>query len=189
MRRAPPALFTLSNPTSDLRPPLAEKLRVSLTPAKGRRALTRRPRAYSEQPQSGYIARYCLRFCAPTRDRRERQPFVNSGPANSRHGRSQAPARHRHTDRVLPRPRRRQPVPGLGRLEGRPWVVAKAAYEAQTAELRQELDGLRQERERWQRRVEAMRSESVDRDLVEEEAHTRLDRAYKDEVVIFLDKK
>jgi cell division protein FtsB len=68
-------------------------------------------------------------------------------------------------------------------------LVAKAVYEAQTAELRQELDGLRQERERWQRRVEAMRSESVDRDLVEEEAHTRLDRAYKDEVVIFLDKK
>ena len=30
-----------------------------------------------------------------------------------------------------------------------------------------------------------MRSESVDRDLLDEEAHTRLDRVYKDEVVIF----
>jgi cell division protein FtsB len=68
-------------------------------------------------------------------------------------------------------------------------LVAKAAYDAQTTELRQELEGLRQERERWERRVEAMRSESVDRDLVEEEAHTRLDRVYKDEAVIFLDKK
>jgi hypothetical protein len=30
-----------------------------------------------------------------------------------------------------------------------------------------------------------MRSESVDRDLLEEEAHSRLDRVYKDEVVVF----
>ena len=56
---------------------------------------------------------------------------------------------------------------------------------SETAELRQELDALREERGRWTRRVDALRTELVDRDLLEEEAHSRLDRAYKDEVVIF----
>ena len=76
-----------------------------------------------------------------------------------------------------------------GASRGDRGLVAKAAFEAQTTELRQELDGLRQERQRWEKRVAALRSESVDRDLVEEEAHTRLDRMYKDEVVIFTDAK
>ena len=76
-----------------------------------------------------------------------------------------------------------------GASKGDRGLVAKAAYEAETTELRQELDGLIQERERWERRVDAMRSESVDRDLVEEEAHTRLDRVNRDEVVIFVDAK
>ena len=72
-----------------------------------------------------------------------------------------------------------------GASKGDRGLPAKAAYEAQTAELQQELAGLKQEHERWRRRVDALRSESVDRDLLEEEAHARLDRVYKDEVVIF----
>ena len=72
-----------------------------------------------------------------------------------------------------------------GASNGERGLAAKAAYEAQNEELQEELAGLQQERRRWQHRVEAMRSESVDRDLLEEEAHSRLDRVYKDEVVIF----
>jgi len=76
-----------------------------------------------------------------------------------------------------------------GASKGDRGLVAKAGYDAQAAELRQELEGLQQERQRWERRVTAMRSESVNRDLIEEEAHTRLDRVYKDEVVVFTDVK
>src|SRR5277367_5029203 len=72
-----------------------------------------------------------------------------------------------------------------GASTGERGLLAKANYESETVELQQELAGLRQERERWRQRVDAMRSESVDRDLLEEEAHSRLDRVYKDEVVIF----
>jgi cell division protein FtsB len=72
-----------------------------------------------------------------------------------------------------------------GASKGDRGLPARAGYEAETTELRQELAGLQQERERWRRRVDSLRSESVDRDLLEEEAHARLDRVYKDEVVIF----
>jgi cell division protein FtsB len=53
------------------------------------------------------------------------------------------------------------------------------------AQLQDELAGLRRERARWERRVDAMRSESVDRDLLDEEARAVLDRVGKDDVVIF----
>jgi len=72
-----------------------------------------------------------------------------------------------------------------GASKGDRGLVAKANYETETAELQQELAALTQERARWQHRVDSMRSESVDRDLLDEEAHTRLDHVYKDEVVVF----
>src|ERR1700721_2339355 len=65
--------------------------------------------------------------------------------------------------------------------------MAKAAHDAQMAQLQDELAGLREERARWERRVSAMRSESVDRDLLDEEARAVLDRVGKDDVVIFTD--
>ena len=51
--------------------------------------------------------------------------------------------------------------------------------------MKTELAGLKEERARWDRRVAALRPESVDRELLEEEAHTKLDRVAKDEIVIF----
>ena len=56
---------------------------------------------------------------------------------------------------------------------------------ARAATLQTELHALQAERARWQRRVAALRPESVDRDLLDEEAHLQLDRVGKDEVVIF----
>ena len=56
---------------------------------------------------------------------------------------------------------------------------------ADAATLRTELAALKDERARWERKVSELRPESVDRDLLEEEAHVQLDRVYKDEVVIF----
>jgi cell division protein FtsB len=62
-------------------------------------------------------------------------------------------------------------------------AAEKDAAEAIT--LQSELAALKDERARWERRVAALRPDSVDRDLLDEEAHVQLDRVSKDEVVIF----
>ena len=62
-------------------------------------------------------------------------------------------------------------------------AAEKDAAEAVALEAR--LAALKEERARWERRVAALRPDSVDRDLLDEEAHAELDRAAKDEVVIF----
>ncbi|HXZ17483.1 MAG TPA: septum formation initiator family protein [Roseiarcus sp.] len=62
-------------------------------------------------------------------------------------------------------------------------AAEKAAAERVTVE--QELAALKLERARWERRVAALRPDSVDRDLLDEEAHVELDRVAKDEVVVF----
>ena len=61
---------------------------------------------------------------------------------------------------------------------------AKAKYEAQTADLQAELAALKDERERWRRKVAGLSPASVDRDLLDEEAHAMLNRVGKDELVI-----
>jgi cell division protein FtsB len=61
---------------------------------------------------------------------------------------------------------------------------AKARYEAQTVDLKTQLIALRQERDGWRRKVAGLSPESVDRDLLDEEAHGMLNRVAKDEVVI-----
>ena len=72
-----------------------------------------------------------------------------------------------------------------GASNGERGLKAKVAHDAQMAQLQDELAGLRRERARWERRVAAMRSESVDSDLLDEEARAVLDRVGKDDVVIF----
>ena len=73
-----------------------------------------------------------------------------------------------------------------GASQGERGLDAKAHDEAEAAKLRVELADLQAERERWRRRVESMRSEAVDRDLLDEEARKMLDRVGKDDVVIFV---
>ncbi len=66
---------------------------------------------------------------------------------------------------------------------------ARTAFDKELAAQKAELASRQDERERWRRRVDSMRNESVDRDILEEEAHRLLDRAAPDEVVIFTDPK
>jgi cell division protein FtsB len=73
-----------------------------------------------------------------------------------------------------------------GASQGERGLNAKAQYEAETAQLRVQLSQLQIDHERWRRRVESMRSEAVDRDLLDEEARAKLDRVGKDDVVIFV---
>ncbi len=55
----------------------------------------------------------------------------------------------------------------------------------QAAALQAQLLSLKEEHARWERRVAGLGPDSVDRDLLDEEAHVELDRVNKDEVVIF----
>ena len=72
-----------------------------------------------------------------------------------------------------------------GASNGEHGLKAKEKYDAETETLQAELASIKDERARWERRVAALRPDSVDRDLLEEEAHGKLDRVGKDEVVIF----
>ena len=56
--------------------------------------------------------------------------------------------------------------------------------QTQMAALSEQLDSLRKERMSWERRVEMMRAESVDRDLLDEEARIMLGRVNKNDLVI-----
>jgi cell division protein FtsB len=72
-----------------------------------------------------------------------------------------------------------------GASKGDRGLTAKARYDADAARLQVQLVQLQAERARWRRRVDSMRSDSVDRDLLDEEARAVLDRVGKDDVVIF----
>ena len=61
-------------------------------------------------------------------------------------------------------------------------AAEKDAAEAVALEAR--LTALKQERAHWERRVASLRPETIDRDLLDGEAHAKLDRLNKDEVVI-----
>ena len=72
-----------------------------------------------------------------------------------------------------------------GASQGERGLKAKAQYDAEYTQLQGQLAELRADHARWRRRVESMRSEAVDRDLLDEEARKMLDRVGKDDVVIF----
>ncbi len=73
-----------------------------------------------------------------------------------------------------------------GASQGDRGLKAKAQNDAESVQLDAQLASLKVDRARWQRRVESMRSEAVDRDLLDEEARAKLDRVGKDDVVIFV---
>ena len=72
-----------------------------------------------------------------------------------------------------------------GASNGEHGLKAKEKFDAEAIELKAQLAGLRDERARWELRVASLRPESVDKDLLDEEAHALIDRVAKDEVAIF----
>ena len=68
---------------------------------------------------------------------------------------------------------------------GQNGAEARAAFDREQAALKTQLADLEDQRDRWRHRVESLRNESIDRDLLEQEAHARLNRVYKEEVLIF----
>ena len=74
-----------------------------------------------------------------------------------------------------------------GASNGEHGLKSKLKYDAESEALGIEFAALKEERARWERRVAALEPENVDRDLLDEEAHAKLNRVAKDEVVIFTD--
>jgi cell division protein FtsB len=72
-----------------------------------------------------------------------------------------------------------------GASNGEHGLKAKVKFDADAIVLQAQLGALKDERARWEMRVASLKPESVDRDLLDEEAHALLDRVAKDEVVIF----
>jgi cell division protein FtsB len=62
---------------------------------------------------------------------------------------------------------------------------AKAHYQAQMAALTTQLTALQDERKALQHKVDLMRDNAIDRDLLDEEARAKLDRVDKNDLVVF----
>ena len=63
-------------------------------------------------------------------------------------------------------------------------IEAQQQFEAQAAELTQELETVRTERADWERRIALLRSDQIDRDLLEERARVMLGRVHRNDLVI-----
>lgn len=62
-----------------------------------------------------------------------------------------------------------------------------AEYKTQIAALGGQYQALKSERQLWEHRVALMQSDSVDRDLLDEEARVLLSRFDRRELIVFLD--
>ncbi|WP_210490807.1 FtsB family cell division protein [Microvirga antarctica] len=63
---------------------------------------------------------------------------------------------------------------------------AREQYEAQAQDLTNELAIVRSERSDWDRRIALLRSDQIDRDLLEERARIMLGRVHRSDLVIIL---
>src|SRR5262245_17000448 len=64
---------------------------------------------------------------------------------------------------------------GVNAYTGNHGIHARQALDLQMARLTVERDGLRAERQQWERRVALVKSESLDPDMLEERARALLD--------------
>jgi cell division protein FtsB len=69
-------------------------------------------------------------------------------------------------------------------VNGQRGLKTGAEYEQRLGQLRLERDSLKVERARWEARIALLRGESVDADLLDEEARLMLARIHKNDVVI-----
>ena len=69
-------------------------------------------------------------------------------------------------------------------LNGQRGLKARDDYKERLAELDRTLAELKVERGRWQLKIDLVRGEAVDRDLIEEEVRDMLGRTRRSEVVI-----
>jgi len=60
-------------------------------------------------------------------------------------------------------------------------------YERQIGSLHQDLQDLQDQSRSWARRIALLRGETIDHDLLEEEARARLGRVDKNDLIVLLD--
>jgi cell division protein FtsB len=63
-------------------------------------------------------------------------------------------------------------------------LEAKRQLKIEAHEISAELDTLKIERAEWERRIAPLRSDQIDRDLLEERARTLLGRVHRNDLVI-----
>ena len=61
---------------------------------------------------------------------------------------------------------------------------AKRQLKIQAQDISAELDALRSERAEWERRIALLRSDQIDRDLLEERTRSLLGRVHRNDLVI-----
>ena len=71
-------------------------------------------------------------------------------------------------------------------LNGQRGLKTRDEYTQRVADLQTTLEGLREERGRWRHKIELVRGEEIDRDVLEEQARVSLGRMHKNEVVILV---
>lgn len=70
---------------------------------------------------------------------------------------------------------------------GQRGLEAKRELETERVRIEATLAGLQQERADWEHRIALVRSDQIDRDLLEEQARLMLGRVHRNDVVIMLD--
>ncbi|HEX8165696.1 MAG TPA: septum formation initiator family protein [Beijerinckiaceae bacterium] len=63
-------------------------------------------------------------------------------------------------------------------------LEAKRALKIQAYELNRDLEAAKVERQEWERRIALLRSDQIDRDLLEEQARIMLGRVHRNDLVI-----
>ncbi len=63
-------------------------------------------------------------------------------------------------------------------------LEAKRQLKMQAHEISRELESLKSERSEWERRIALLRSDQIDRDLLEERARVLLGRVHRNDLVI-----
>jgi cell division protein FtsB len=63
-------------------------------------------------------------------------------------------------------------------------LEAKRQFKAQEREISKELETAKGERGEWERRITLLRSDQIDRDLLEEQARMLLGRVHRNDLVV-----
>lgn len=67
---------------------------------------------------------------------------------------------------------------------GQRGLHAKAAFKARTVQLDAEIKAVRMDKGHWERRVAQLRSDNLDRDLLDERSRALLNLAHRNDVVV-----
>jgi cell division protein FtsB len=71
-------------------------------------------------------------------------------------------------------------------INGERGLKTNDEYQRKIADLTATLNAAKLEKQQWAHRIDLLRGDTIDRDLLEEEARVILDRVHKNDLVVFL---